>query len=76
MIPLKAARQSIRGRPPWPLGGGGASSVRIGSIRSQRGSGTSQMVSRGWMARFVRPMAASPEVVSSPQDTKPEDLRF
>ena len=26
MIPLKAARKSIRGRPPCSLGGGGASS--------------------------------------------------
>jgi hypothetical protein len=76
MIPLKAARQSIRLRPPWLLGGGGASSERIGSIRSQRWSGTSQMVSRGLMSRFIRPKAASPEVHSIPQDTKPDDFRF
>src|SRR5947209_708110 len=36
MIPLKAARQSIRLRPPCSLGGGGASSVRIGSIQIGR----------------------------------------
>ena len=65
MIPLKAARQSMRGRPPCSFGGGGASSRRIGSIRSQRRSGTSQMVSSGLISRFVRAKAASPEVVVS-----------
>src|SRR4051812_13081803 len=62
MMPLKAARQSIRLRPPCSLGGGGASSVRIGSILCQRRSGTSQMVSSGLISRFVRAKAASPEV--------------
>jgi len=37
MTPLKAARQSIRLQPPWLFGGGGASSRRIGSIRSRGG---------------------------------------
>jgi hypothetical protein len=75
MTPLKAARRSIRGRPPWLFGGGGASSRRTGSIRCQRRSGASQMVPSGLMTRFVRPMAAPPEVVSLPQDTKPDDVR-
>lgn len=77
MMPLKAARQSMRSRPPCPLGGGGASSSRIGSIRSHSSSGTSQIVSSGLISRFVRAAAASPEVeVSIPQTTLRHGFRF
>jgi hypothetical protein len=76
-MPSIAGRQSMRGRPPWLFGGGGASSSRIDSIRSQRASGTSQIVSSGATSRFVRGKAASPEVkVFPPQDTNPIALMF
>lgn len=58
MMPLIADRQSIRGRPPWSLGRGGASSNRIGSIRSQRSSLSSQIVSKGSYCRWFRPIRA------------------
>jgi hypothetical protein len=77
MIPLKAARQSIRSRLPCSFGGGGASSSRIGSIRCHSSSGTSQIVSSGLIARLFRPKAASPEVVVLiPQGTSPAGIRF
>jgi len=47
MMPLRACRQSMRGRPPWTLGGGDASSSKMGSMAVQRSSGSSQIVSRG-----------------------------
>ena len=69
-----AGRCGADRRGSWAAAG--ASPSRIGSIRSQRGSGTSQMVSSGLRSRFVRPKAASPEVVLTPQDTHPDDFRF
>jgi hypothetical protein len=63
MMPLIACRQSMRGRPPWELGGGGASSSKIGSMTAQRSSGSSQIVSNGSAECAVRPKAASPDVV-------------
>jgi hypothetical protein len=77
MMPLKAARQSMRSRPPCSFGDGGASSSRIGSIRSHSSSGTSQMVSSGLISRLVRATAASPEVeLSIPQVTQSAGVRF
>jgi len=62
MMPLTAFRQSMRGRPPLVLGVGGASSRRIGSIRSQSSSGSSQIVSSGLTLRAIRPKVVAPDV--------------
>ena len=62
MMPSIARRQSMRGRPPWALGGGGASSSRMGSMRTQRSSESSQIVSSGLVVRAVRPKAVTPDV--------------
>lgn len=62
MMPLMACRQSMRGRPPCSLGGGGASSRRIGSMRAQSSSGNSQIVSSGSAVGDVRPKVSSPDV--------------
>jgi len=62
MMPLIAARQSIRGRPPRALGGGVGSFKRIGSMRHQSSSLTSQRATRGLFVGCVRHKRVSPDV--------------
>jgi hypothetical protein len=57
MMPLNIGRQCRGGWPP--LGLGCQSSRRIGSMRAQSSSGTSQMVSRGLGWRRLRGMGGS-----------------
>ena len=60
MIPLKIGRQSAGGWPP--LGLGFQSSRRMGSIRAQSSSLTSQMVSNGLGCERFRAMGRPPWV--------------
>ena len=73
MIPLKILRQSAGGCPP--LGLGFQSSLRMGSMRAQSSSLTSQIVFNGfgcarfrgmWGSSLVSPNLT--EAVSKPQD--------
>lgn len=54
-MPWTIFRQLAGGWPPWGLGC--QSAWRIGSMRAQSSSGTSQMVSKGGTGFFLRPMA-------------------
>jgi hypothetical protein len=57
MIPLSVVRQWAGGRP---VALRGQNSLRIGSIRRHKASGTSQIVPSGLRRAFLRPMAAAP----------------
>jgi hypothetical protein len=59
MTPLNVRRRWAGGRP---VALRGQNSLRIGSIRCQRVSGTSQIVPSGLRRVFVRPIAAAPVV--------------